>query len=133
MLQQNTAEDFVVATGQTCSVRDFCILAFRELGVELEFIGAGSSEVAKVKSSRYSVVNFTPGQIVVRIDPDYFRPTEVDYLIGDASKAKNKLGWTLKHDLQSLVREMIAKDLGFNLPRELFETPALTFNHSLDI
>ncbi len=117
MLQQNEAEDFVVATGKTNTVRQFCELAFREVGVELEFRGQGESEVGVVKSASHPTYPFKPGQVVIRIDPDYYRPTEVDLLIGDATKAKEKLGWVPKYDLQMLVKEMIQKDLESALRR----------------
>jgi GDPmannose 4,6-dehydratase len=117
MLQQDQAEDFVVATGKTHTVRQFCELAFREVGVDLEFQGQGESEIGVVKAASNSAYSFKPGQVVIRIDPDYYRPTEVDLLIGDATKAKEKLGWVPKHDLQMLVKEMVQKDLESALRR----------------
>ena len=112
MLQQDTPEDFVIATGITTPVRDFIRMTFEELGVELEFKGEGVNEKGYVKSGdgRYA---FKPGQEVIAVDPAYFRPTEVDLLIGDASKAKEKLGWQPKHSLRDLVKEMVASDLEF--------------------
>jgi len=111
MLQQDKPEDYVLATGVTTSIRDFIKMAFREVGVELEFIGKGIEEIAKVKSSSKAEYAFTIGQEVVKIDPKYFRPTEVDLLIGDPSKAKEKLGWEPTYDLPSLVKEMVQADL----------------------
>ncbi len=111
MLQQDKPDDFVVATGETNTVRHFCELTFRELGVELEFRGKGREEVALVKSSSNPAYSFKPGQEVIRIDPEYFRPTEVDLLVGDATKARSKLGWMPKYDLQGLVKEMVYMDL----------------------
>jgi GDPmannose 4,6-dehydratase len=111
MLQQEKPEDFVIATGKTNTVRYFCELAFRELGVELDFKGTGVNEIGVVKSVSRSEYKFTLGQEVIKIDPDYFRPTEVDLLIGDASKAYSKLNWKPKYDLQALVREMVQGDL----------------------
>ncbi|MEM6642254.1 MAG: GDP-mannose 4,6-dehydratase [Bacteroidota bacterium] len=110
MLQQDQPEDFVLATGKTTLIRDFVVLAFKEVGVELEFIGKGVNEIAVVKSCD-SDYHFQEKQCVLRIDPKYFRPTEVDLLIGDASKANEKLGWKPKHDLPTLVKEMIEADL----------------------
>jgi GDPmannose 4,6-dehydratase len=111
MLQQDKAEDFVIATGKTTTVRDFCILTFRELGVELEFKGKGVEETGIVKSASRSDLGFKPGQVVIRIDSEYYRPTEVELLIGDPTKANTKLGWKPKYDLQALVREMVQSDL----------------------
>ena len=111
MLQQEKPEDFVIATGVTSTVRDFCVLTFRELGVELEFKGKGVEEVGMVKSSTNSKLQFKPGQVVIKIDPEYYRPTEVELLIGDPTKANTILKWKPKYNLQSLVKEMVAKDL----------------------
>ncbi len=111
MMQQPEPEDFVIATGQTTSVRDFCRMAFRELGVELEFKGEGAAEKGIVASARNTEYAFQPGQEVIVVDPRYFRPAEVDLLIGDASKARQKLGWAPAHTLQDLVHEMVRSDL----------------------
>ena len=111
ILQQETPEDFVISTGVTTTVRDFIIMAFAEVGVELEFKGTEVNEVAVVKSSSNSEYAFKVGQEVIKIDPTYFRPTEVDLLIGDNTKAKTKLGWTPKYDLAMLVKEMIESDV----------------------
>ncbi len=109
MMQQPVAEDFVIATGKTTAVREFCRMAFREVGVELEFRGNGVEEKGWVASS--ASPNLKPGQEIIAIDPRYFRPAEVDLLVGDASKAKEKLGWEAKRTLQELVSEMVASDL----------------------
>ena len=111
ILQQNKPEDFVIATGETTSVREFVRMAFAEIGVELEFVGTEESEIAKVKSCSLPDYQLEIGKIVVRVDPEYYRPTEVDLLIGDPTKAKNVLGWKPKYDLRALVKEMIASDL----------------------
>lgn len=111
MLQQDTPEDFVISTGVTTSVREFIRISFREVGVELEFKGEGVDEIATVVSSSNSEFYFEIGQIVVRIDPAYFRPTEVDLLIGDNTKAKTKLGWSPKYSLNMLIKEMVESDL----------------------
>jgi GDPmannose 4,6-dehydratase len=110
MLQQDKPEDFVIATGVTTTVRDFIIKAFKHVGVEIEFQGHGVEEVAKVKACNgdYQV---PAGQVVLKIDPRYFRPTEVDLLLGDPTKAQTKLGWKPKHDLDSLLKDMMEADL----------------------
>ena len=111
ILQAEEAEDWVIATGATKKVRDFVILAFREVGVELEFKGKGVDEKAYVKSSNDKEFQIEIGKEVLSVDPSYFRPSEVDLLIGDSSKAKNKLGWVPEHDLASLVKDMMESDL----------------------
>lgn len=111
MLQQEVAEDFVLATGITTSIREFLRLAFREVGVELGFKGEGVNEIGFVESSSNSSYFFKKNQEVIKIDPKYFRPTEVDLLLGDPSKAKKKLGWELEYDLESLVKQMMENDL----------------------
>ena len=111
MLQQDKAEDFVIATGVTTTVRDFVRMAFSEVGIELEFEGEGVHEKAKVVGCSNPEYQVEIGQEVLAVDPDYFRPTEVDLLIGDASKAKEKLGWVPKHSLKDLVKDMMDSDL----------------------
>jgi GDPmannose 4,6-dehydratase len=109
MLQQPEAEDFVIATGTTTTVRDFCKMAFEELGVELDFVGSGVNETGVVRSS--SNPKIQAGQTLVCVDPRYFRPAEVDLLVGDATKAKTKLGWEARCSLRELVSEMTQSDL----------------------
>lgn len=111
ILQQETAEDFVIATGITTSVREFVRLAFLETGIELRFEGEGVNEKAYVVSCSNPEFQLPAGKEVVAVDPAYFRPTEVDLLIGDASKAKAKLGWKPKYDLAGLVKEMVQSDI----------------------
>ena len=111
MLQQDTPEDFVISTGVTTRVRDFIRLAFIEVGVELAFNGDGIDEIATIVSSSNPEYHFKIGQEVVKIDPTYFRPTEVELLIGDNTKAKTKLGWSPKYSLDMLVKEMMESDL----------------------
>jgi GDPmannose 4,6-dehydratase len=111
MLQQNSAEDFVIATGITTTVREFIIKAFKELGITLQFSGEGLNEKALVVKSENPDFLVKVGQEVVKIDPKYFRPTEVELLIGNPAKAKSKLGWKPKYDLNALVKEMVASDL----------------------
>ena len=110
MMQQDKPEDFVLATAKTTSIRDFVIMAFEEVGVELEFIGKEENEVGKVKNNS-GVYNFSKGDEVVKIDSRYFRPTEVDLLIGDPSKANAKLGWRPKYSLKSMIKEMVDADI----------------------
>ncbi|MFC3353434.1 GDP-mannose 4,6-dehydratase [Sphingobacterium zeae] len=111
ILQQDIAEDYVIATGVTTSVRDFVRLAFAEIGVELIFEGSEECEIAKVKSCSNPEYQLEIDKVVVRVDPQYYRPTEVDLLIGDPTKSKTKLGWEPKYDLASLVKEMVQSDL----------------------
>jgi GDPmannose 4,6-dehydratase len=110
ILQQEVAEDYVIATGQTTSIRDFVRLAFKEIGVELEFEGVNENEIARIAKSDSPLYNLEIGKVVVRVDPKYYRPTEVDILIGDPSKSK-KIGWNPKYNLTELVREMVQNDL----------------------
>ena len=129
ILQQDEPEDFVIATGVTTSVKDFISMAFSEVGVELEFSGSGVDEKGRVKSSSDPVC-FPVGKEVVCIDTTYFRPTEVDLLIGDPTKAMTRLGWKPKYTLASMIKEMVAADLqlfqknkilkeaGFNILRQ---------------
>jgi GDPmannose 4,6-dehydratase len=111
ILQQEQPEDFVIATGITTTVRDFIKMAFSETGIEIEFSGEGVNESGKVKSCSNPAYQLPIGTEVVAVDPEYFRPTEVDLLIGDATKAKTKLGWQPRYNLASLVKEMVASDL----------------------
>lgn len=111
ILQAEQAEDWVIATGETTTVRDFVRMAFAEVGIELEFKGDGSNEKAYVVTCQDPNYQLEIGKEVLSVDPTYFRPTEVDLLIGDPSKAKNKLGWVPEHDLASLVKDMMQSDL----------------------
>jgi len=111
ILQQDTPEDFVIATGITTTVRDFVRMTFEELGVELAFAGEGATETAKVVSCSNPEYQLEIGKEVIAVDPAYFRPTEVDLLIGDPTKSKTKLGWECKYDLPALVKDMIEADV----------------------
>ncbi len=111
ILQQDQAEDWVIATGVTTSVRDFVRMSFKEIGVELEFRGTGEDEKAIVISSNNPDFSVPIGQEVVAVDPAYYRPTEVELLIGDATKAKQKLGWQPKYNLETMCSEMVASDI----------------------
>ena len=111
MLQQDTPEDFVIATGVTTEVREFVRMAFREAGIEVEFKGSGEQEIGVVVSCDPSIHQIPAGTVVVAVDPRYYRPTEVELLIGDPTKAKTKLGWEPKYDLPALVKEMVQADI----------------------
>jgi GDPmannose 4,6-dehydratase len=111
MLQQEQPEDFVIATGVTTSVRDFVKLAFNEVGIELVFEGENEQEIGKVVNCTNPNYQVAIGKEVVKIDPRYYRPTEVDLLIGDATKCNQKLGWKPKYNLQGLVHEMMEYDV----------------------
>ncbi len=112
MLQQDQAEDFVLATGVTTYIRDFVRMAFTEVGVTLAFTGEGVNEVGTISAiDTAQHTTMKVGQVVVKVDPRYYRPTEVDLLIGDASKAKKKLNWSPKYTLAEMVKEMVAADI----------------------
>ena len=111
MMQQDTPEDFVLATGITTTVRDFVRMSFAHCGIELEFKGEGAEEKAFVVSCSNPQYQLPVGKQVVGIHPRYFRPAEVDLLIGDATKANTKLGWQPKYDLPALVEEMMREEL----------------------
>ncbi len=112
ILQQDKPEDFVIATGVTTYIRDFVIMAFNEVGIELSFEGENENEIARVKACNHPNFELPIGKVLVRVDPEYYRPTEVDLLIGDPTKSKTQLGWEPKYDLQAMVREMVESDLG---------------------
>lgn len=111
MLQQDKPEDFVIATGVTTSVREFVRMAFEEVGIELAFDGNDEEEVGIVTASYHPDFPVQVGATVVAIDPRYYRPTEVDLLIGDPTKAMRQLGWKPKYNVKTLVAEMIAADM----------------------
>ncbi|MDR3243699.1 MAG: GDP-mannose 4,6-dehydratase [Elusimicrobiota bacterium] len=102
ILQQPEPEDFVLATGVTTSIKDFCSLVFAELGINIEWSGKGKDEIA---------INKKTGKTIIKVDPIYFRPAEVDLLLGDSAKARKKLGWNPIYDLDALVKEMVKEDL----------------------
>ncbi len=111
ILQQDKPEDFVIATGITTPVRDFVRMAFAELGIELSFSGSEEKEVATVSACNHPDFQLPIGREVVAVDPRYYRPTEVELLIGDPTKAQTKLGWKPQYDLAGLVKEMVAADV----------------------
>lgn len=102
ILQQDKPQDYVLATGVTTTIRDFCKMTFAEIGMDIEFKGEGVNEVGIDKAT---------GRVIIEVDPRYFRPTEVDLLLGDSSKARTELGWKPKYDLQALIKEMVSEDL----------------------
>jgi GDPmannose 4,6-dehydratase len=112
MLQQNVGDDFVIATGVQYSVRQFITWSAEELGLTLEFSGTGTDEIAtitKIDGEKAPALNV--GDVVVRVDPRYFRPAEVETLLGDPTKAKELLGWTPQITVQEMCAEMVAADL----------------------
>lgn len=119
ILQQETPEDYVIATGVTTRVREFVRMAFAEVGITVEFEGEGTEEKGYVVSCSNPDFQVETGKEVVAVDAKYFRPTEVELLIGDPTKSKTKLGWVPKYDLQGLVKEMVAADV------ELFQKEKL--------
>ena len=118
ILQQETPEDFVLATGITTSIRDFVKIAFGKVGIELEFAGSNENETAIVAACN-GQYDLPIGTTVVKVDSRYYRPTEVDLLIGDSTKAKEKLGWAPVYTLDKLAEEMVSADL------ELFKSEVL--------
>jgi len=110
ILQQSVPDDFVVATGVTTSVRDFMLKSFARLGIVLAFRGKGVDEIGYVKSVEAEGVKVKAGDVIVRIDPVYFRPTEVELLIGDPTKIKKATGWEPEYDLDALVADMVDSD-----------------------
>ena len=129
ILQADKADDFVLATGITTTIRDFVRITFAEMGIEVEFKGSGAEEKGYVKSSS-AAYPLPAGQEIVCIDPRYFRPTEVELLIGDASKARKVLGWEPKYDLAALVKDMIQSDLELmQREKHLLDSGYNTFNY----
>ncbi len=111
MLQQNEPEDFVIATGVTTEIRDMLKIAFLQVGIEITFTGKGEKERGIIEKCNNPKYQLETGKIVVEVDKRYYRPTEVDLLIGDSTKAREKLGWIPEYDLQTLIKEMVESDL----------------------
>ena len=111
ILQAEKAEDWVIATGTNTTVREFVKLAFGEVGIEIKFEGVGLDEKARVYKCNDPLYQIELGRVVALVDPNYYRPSEVDNLIGDPTKAKNKLGWTPEYNLNELVKEMVQSDI----------------------
>ncbi|MFN8283317.1 MAG: GDP-mannose 4,6-dehydratase [Chitinophagales bacterium] len=130
ILQQPEPDDYVIATGKTTEVREFVRMAFAEVGIEIEFKGTGVEEKGYIKSCSNPNYQVAIGKEVVAVDPRYFRPTEVDLLIGDPTKSKTKLGWEPKHDLASLVKDMMDHDIKlFERDKYLLEGGHKVFNY----
>ena len=132
MLQQDEPEDYVIATGITTSVRDFVAMAFREAGIEIEFRGKNEKEKGFVTRVTNKDVLLEEGKEVVAIDTKYYRPTEVDMLVGDSSKAQKQLGWTPKYDLQSLIREMVHSDIDLIKREKLLKDSGFTIKNQYE-
>ena len=119
ILQQDNPDDYVIATGKTTRVRDFVVDAFLEVGVQLEFLGKGVDEkgvVSAIDQAKFAAITgkdctLTLGETLVVVDPYYFRPTEVELLIGDPTKAQNVLGWTPRYTLSEMISEMVQADV----------------------
>jgi GDPmannose 4,6-dehydratase len=132
MLQQPVPEDYVIATGVTTSVRDFVKLAFSEAGIEIEFRGEHENEVGIVRRVLNSDIPLQPGKEVVAVDSNYYRPTEVDILVGDPSKAHRQLGWTPEYDLESLVKEMVRSDIELFKREKLLKDSGFYVNNQFE-
>ena len=132
ILQQDKPEDYVIATGITTPVREFVRMAFREVGVEIEFKGEGENEKGYVASASNPEFSVAIGKEVVAIDPKYFRPTEVDLLIGDPTKAMTKLGWKPQYDLPMLVKDMVSSDVVLFKQEKLLKDAGFAVNHSYE-
>ncbi|OCX54573.1 GDP-mannose 4,6-dehydratase [Mucilaginibacter sp. PPCGB 2223] len=132
ILQQETPEDYVIATGVTTRVREFVRMAFKEVGIEVEFKGEGVDEKGYVVSCSNPEYQLETGKQIVAVDPAYFRPTEVDLLIGDPTKSKTKLGWTPKYDLAMLVKEMVASDVEHFKKESFLKSSGYNIKHQFD-
>ena len=132
ILQADQPEDWVIATGKTTTVREFVRMAFTEVGIELEFTGVGVNEKATVSKCNNPKFQLKIGKEVLSIDPAYFRPTEVDLLIGDPTKAKEKLGWVPEHDLASLVKDMMQSDVKLMQKQQYLKKGGYSTNNNID-
>ena len=140
ILQQDEPTDYVIATGVTTRVREFVRLAFEQVGIEVEFSGTGVDErgvIISIDADRMKAIDISPesvniGQTVVKVDPAYFRPTEVELLIGDPTKSKTKLGWEPKYDLQGLITEMVAADVDLFQREKLLKESGYTIKNQYE-
>ena len=132
ILQADQPEDWVIATGVTTTVRDFVRLAFREVEIEIKFKGKGKDEKAFVTACNHKDFQLEIGKEVLSVDPNYFRPTEVDLLIGDPTKAKNKLGWIPEYDLASLVKDMMRSDIKLMQKKQYLKKGGYSTNNHTD-
>lgn len=128
ILQQKSAEDFVIATGVTTTVRDFVVMAFAQVGITLTFKGEADKEEAYVSACSNPEYQLEIGKKVLAVDPVYYRPTEVELLIGDPTKAQTKLNWKPKYDLPALVEEMVAADVNYFKNRSVYNKAGLISN-----
>ena len=132
ILQAEQPEDWVIATGKTTTVRDFVKTAFNEVGIELEFKGTGDQEKAFVSRCSNDEFQLEIGKEVLSIDPNYYRPTEVDFLVGDPTKANEKLGWVAEHDLASLVKDMMNSDINLMKKDQYLKTGGYKHSSNLE-
>jgi GDPmannose 4,6-dehydratase len=132
ILQAEQPEDWVIATGKTTTVREFVRMSFAEVGIELEFIGTGVNEKAIVSKCNNPEFQLEIEKEVLSIDPAYFRPTEVDLLIGDPTKAKEKLGWVPEHDLAYLVKDMMQSDVKLMQKQQYLKKGGYSTNNNID-
>ena len=132
ILQAEQPEDWVIATGKTTAVREFVRMSFAEVGIELDFVGKGIDEKAYVKSCSNPEYQLEIGKEVLSVDPKYFRPTEVDLLIGDPTKAKEKLGWVPEHDLAYLVKDMMQSDVKLMQKQQYLKKGGYSTNNNID-
>jgi GDPmannose 4,6-dehydratase len=133
ILQQEKAEDFVIATGITTSVREFVRMAFLDAGIEVAFTGKGADEkgiISAIHNDAYTHLKI--GQEVIAVDANYFRPTEVDLLIGDPSKSNQVLGWKPKYDLPALIKEMVVADLALFQKEKMLEEAGFQIKKELE-
>ena len=130
ILQAEKPEDWVIATGKTTTVREFVGMSFNEVGIEIEFTGTGVNEKANVLKCNNPEFQLEIGKEILSVDPNYFRPTEVDLLIGDPTKAKEKLGWEPEFDLEYLVKDMMRSDVKLMQKQQYLNNGGFkTFNH----
>ena len=132
ILQQSKPEDYVIATGITTPVREFVRMSFAELGIDIEFRGEGVHEKGYVKAATHPDHPVEVGKEVVAVDPTYFRPTEVDLLIGDPTKAHTQLGWKPKYDLPMLVKDMVSSDVLLFKSEKLLKESGFQVNNQHD-
>ena len=132
ILQAEQPEDWVIATGKTTTVREFVSMSFAEVGIELEFTGTGVNEKAIVSKCNNPEFQLEIEKEVLSIDPAYFRPTEVDLLIGDPTKAKEKLGWVPEHDLAYLVKDMMQSDVKLMQKQQYLKKGGYHTNNYID-
>ncbi len=132
ILQADEAEDWVIATGKTTTVREFVKMCFEELGIEIKFSGVGLNEKATVSKCNNPDFKLEIGKEILSIDPTYFRPTEVDLLVGDPTKAKEKLGWVPKYDLATLIKDMMQSDVKLMQKDQYLKESGHNINNNLE-